>query len=79
MTNGTVQKGSGTTLVVKYQDGSKTISVPANVPVTQVAPEQVTFASGDVVYAATEKLSNGTLVTDKIFLFIPAASANTKQ
>jgi hypothetical protein len=79
MTNGTVQKGSGTTLVVQYQDGSKTISVPANVPVTQVAPEQVTFSSGDVVYAATEKLPNGTLVTDKIFLFIPAAAPNTKQ
>ncbi len=79
MTNGTVQKGSGTTLVVQYQDGSKTISVPANVPVTEVAPEQVTLASGDIVYATTEKLPNGTLVTDKIFLFIPAASPNTKQ
>ena len=79
MTNGTVQKGSGTTLVVQYQDGSKTISVPANIPVTQVVPEQVTFADGDVVYAATEKLPNGTLVTDRIFLFIPAASANSKQ
>jgi hypothetical protein len=78
MTNGTVQKGSGTTLVVQYQDGSKTISVPANVPVTEVAPEQVTFTDGDIVYAATEKLPNGTLVTDKIFLFIPAASSDTK-
>jgi hypothetical protein len=78
MTNGTVQKGSSTTLVVQYQDGSKTISVPANVPVTEVAPAQVTFAVGDVVYAATEKLPNGTLVTDKIFLFIPAASSDTK-
>jgi hypothetical protein len=79
MTNGTVQKGSGTTLVVQYQDGSKTISVPADVPVMQVAPEQVALAVGDVVYAATEKLPNGTLVTDKIFLFIPAASGDTKQ
>jgi hypothetical protein len=78
MTNGTVQKGSRTTLVVQYQDGSKTISVPANVPVTEVAPAQVTFAVGDVIYAATEKLSNGTLVTDQIFLFIPAASSDTK-
>jgi hypothetical protein len=74
MTNGTVQKGSGTTLVVQYQDGSKTISVPANVRVTEVAPEQVAFADGDLVYAATDKLPNGTLTTDKIFLFIPAAS-----
>ena len=79
MTNGTVQKGSGTTLVVQYQDGSKTISVPANVPVTEVAPAQVTFADGDIVYAATEKLPNGTLVTDKVLLIIPAASSNTMQ
>ncbi len=74
MTNGTVQKGSGTTLVVRYQDGSQTISVPPNVPVTEVVPQKVTFAQGDAVYAATEKLPDGTLVTDKIFLFIPAAS-----
>jgi hypothetical protein len=79
MTNGTVQKGSGTTMVVQYQDGSKTISVPANVPVMQVAPEQVTFASGDTIYAATEKLPNGTFVTDKILLIIPVASPNTNQ
>jgi hypothetical protein len=78
MTNGTVQKGSGTTLVVQYQEGSKTISVPANVPVTVVAPEKVTFNEGDLVYATTEKLPDGTLVTDKIFQFIPAASSDTK-
>src|SRR6202035_445445 len=74
MTNGTVQKGSGTTLLVRYQDGSQTISVPPNVPVTEVAPEKVTFSEGDVVYAATQKLPDGTLVTDKIFLFIAAGS-----
>src|SRR6266436_2870414 len=79
MTNGTVQKGSGATLMVQYQDGSKTISVPANVPVTKVAPELVTFTNGDIVYAATEKLPDGTLVTDKILLIIPAASPDTKQ
>jgi hypothetical protein len=79
MTNGTIQKDSGTTLVVQYQDGSKTISVPANVPVVEVAPAQVTLANGDTVYAATEKLPNGTLVTDKILLIIPAASSDTKQ
>lgn len=79
MTNGTVQKGTGTTLVVQYQDGSKTISVPPNVPVTEVTPEQVTFANGDVVYAATEKPPNGTLVTNKILLIIPAASPSSKQ
>src|SRR6266853_4945482 len=79
MTTGTVEKGSGTTLVVQYQDGSKTISVPANVAVTEVAPEKVTFSEGDVVYATTEKLADGTLVTDKILQFIPAAAGDTKQ
>jgi hypothetical protein len=74
MTNGTVQKGSGTTLVVRYQDGAQTISVPPNVPVTEVAREKVIFSDGDVVYAATQELPDGTLVTDKIFLFIPAVS-----
>ncbi len=74
MTNGTVQKIGGTTLVLNYQGGSQTISVPPNVPVTEVAPQKVTFSPGDVVYAATEKLPDGTLVTDKIFQFIPAES-----
>jgi hypothetical protein len=79
MTNGTVQKSGGTTLVVNYQDGSQTISVPPNVPVTEVAPQKVTFSPGDVVFAATEKLPDGTLVTDKIFQFIPAAASDTPQ
>ena len=76
MTNGTVEKGNGTTLVVRYQDGSQTISVPLDVPVTEVAPEKVTFSPGDVVYATTQKLPDGTLVTDKIFQFIPASAAH---
>src|SRR5579864_1353927 len=76
MTNGTVQKSGSTTLVVNYQDGSQTISVPPNVPVTEVAPQQVTFSPGDVVYATTEKLADGTLETDKIFQFVPAAASN---
>jgi hypothetical protein len=79
MTNGTVQKGSGTTLVVQYQDGSKTISVPANVAVTEVAPEKVTLAAGDTIYLTTDKLSNGTLTTNKILVIAPAVSPNTKQ
>jgi len=78
MTNGTVQK-SGTTLVVNYQGGSQTVSVPANVPVTEVAAQKVTFSPGDVVYATTQKLPDGTLVTDKIFQFIPAAPGGAKQ
>jgi hypothetical protein len=72
MTNGTAQK-SGTTLVLNYQGGSQTISVPPNVPVTEVAAQDVTFTPGDVIYATTQKLADGTLTTDKIFQFIPAS------
>jgi hypothetical protein len=79
MTNGTVQKSTGNTLVVHYQDGSKTISVPPNVPVVEVAPEKVALAEGDTVYVATEKLPDGMLTANKIFVIAPAVSPNTKQ
>lgn len=79
MTNGTVQSSGGTTLVVNYQDGSQTISVPPDVPVTLVAPQEVTFTPGDVIYATTQKLPDGTVETDKIFQFIPATSNNAGQ
>src|SRR5467141_4618239 len=79
MTNGTVQKGSATTLVVQYQDGSKTVIVPANVAVTLVAPEKVTLAPGDTIYLTTDKLPDGTLTTNKILVIAPAVSPSTKQ
>ncbi|MGA8530603.1 MAG: hypothetical protein WB622_12875 [Acidobacteriaceae bacterium] len=68
MTNGTVQKGNGTALVVHYQGGAKAIAVPANVSVTQVVPGTVHLVPGDTVYAATTRQSNGKLTTNKIFL-----------
>ena len=76
MTNGTVQQSNGTTLVLNYQDGSQTISVPPGVPVTLVAAQKVDFTPGDVIYATTKKLPDGTLTTDKIFQFVPAAAAH---
>jgi len=78
MTNGSVEKGGGRTLVVRYQDGAQTISVPAGVPVTIVAKEHVTLGTGDTIYAATEKLPEGTLTTNKIFQFIAASATNAK-
>jgi hypothetical protein len=78
MTNGSVEKGGGSTLVVRYQDGSQTISVPAGVPVTLVAKEPVTLGAGDVIYAPTEKLPDGTLTTNKIFQFVPASRSNAQ-
>jgi hypothetical protein len=76
MTNGSVEKGGGSSLVVRYQDGSQTISIPAGVPVTLVAKEKVTLGAGDVIYAPTEKLPDGTLTTNKIFQFIAASGTN---
>ncbi len=74
MTNGSVEKGGGSTLVVRYQDGAQTISIPAGVPVTLVAKRAVTLSAGDVIYAPTEKLADGTLSTNKIFQFVAASN-----
>jgi hypothetical protein len=76
MTNGSVEKGGGSTLVVRYQDGSQTISIPAGIPVTLVAKVPVTLGAGDVIYAPTEKLPDGSLTTNKIFQFIAASTSN---
>ena len=78
MTNGSVQKGGGSTLVVRYQDGSQTISIPADAPVTLVAKEAVTLGAGDIIYAATEKLPDGTVTTNKIFQFVAASATNAE-
>src|SRR5579864_3999119 len=78
MTNGTVQKGGSSTLVVRYQDGSQTISIPAGVQVVLVAKEAVTLSAGDTIYAATDKSPDGMLTTNKI-LQIMAASGSSAQ
>jgi len=76
MTNGTVQKGDSSTLVVRYQNGSQTISIPSGVPVVMVAKEPVTVSAGDTVYAATEKLPDGTLTTNKILQIAAGPGSN---
>jgi len=76
MTNGTVQKGDSSTLVVRYQDGSQTLSIPSGVAVVMVAKEPVTVSAGDTVYAATEKLPDGTLTTNKILQIKAAPGSN---
>lgn len=78
MTNGSVEKGGGSTLVVRYQDGSQTISIPAGVPVVLVAKGTLTLSAGDTVYAATEKLPDGTLTTNKILLVVAASTSNAR-
>jgi len=78
MTNGTVQKGASSTLVVQYKDGSQTISIPAEVQVVLVTKEVVTLSAGDTIYAATDKLPNGMLTTNKILQIAAASSGNVQ-
>ena len=78
MTNGVVQKGGGTTLVVRYQDGEQTISVPANVPVVGVVPGEVQLAAGDTAYAKTDKQADGTLTTHMILVIGGPSSGDGK-
>jgi hypothetical protein len=78
MTNGVVQKGPGTTLVVRYQDGEKTISVPANVPVVGVVPGKVQLAAGETAYAKTDKQADGALTTHVILVISGPSLANGK-
>ena len=73
MTNGILQKGSSTTLVVSYQDGDRTISVPAGVPVTKVEAGSVALEAGSIAYAVTVKQPNGELATSSIFVIAPPA------
>jgi hypothetical protein len=78
MTNGVVQKGNGTTLVVHYQDGAQTISVPANVAVVGIVPGEVPLAAGETAYAKTDKQADGTLTTHMILVIGGPPSGNTK-
>jgi len=76
MTNGVLQKGGGTTLVVRYQDGSRTISVPAGVPVTKVEAGSVAVEPGGIAYAVTVKQPGGDLATSSIFVVSAPATQN---
>ena len=72
MTNGTVHEGASSMMVVQYQGGSQTISIPAGVQVVAVAKETVALSAGDTIYAATEKLPDGILTTNKILQIVAA-------
>jgi len=77
MTNGVLQQGGGTTLVVRYQDGDRTISVPADVPVTKVEAGSVAIEAGAIAYAVTVQQPNGELATSSIFVISAPAPKTT--
>jgi hypothetical protein len=78
MTNGVLQQGSATTLVVRYQDGTRTVSVPADVSVTKVEAGNVAIEPGGIAYAVTAKQPNGELATSSIFL-VSSPAPQTKN
>ncbi len=78
MTNGVVQKGSGATVVVHYQDGARTISVPADVQVVGIVPGEVQLAAGQTAYAKIDKQPDGTLTSHMILVIGGPPSGNTK-
>jgi hypothetical protein len=79
MTNGTVRQSGGATLLVHYQDGVQTISLPPKVPVTEAAPVKMTLTQGDTIYVATTGQPKGPLTTDKILFIAGAAPPSTAK
>jgi hypothetical protein len=68
MTNGTAHGTAGGTITVEYNGGSQTITVPANVPVTVIAPTNTKLSSGTSVIVAAKKQSNGQLGASMVML-----------
>ena len=61
MTNGTISGQNGGTLTVQYAGGTQTITVPANVTVTAIAPTQTKPAPGANVVVLTAKQPDGSV------------------
>lgn len=61
MTNGTIGKASGGTLTVQYQGGTQTITVPADVHVSEIAPSHAKLAPGAKVVVLGKKQPDGSL------------------
>jgi hypothetical protein len=74
MTNGTVgSTGGGTTYTVQYQGGAQTIQIPANVPVTAIAPSQIKLAVGANVVVLASTGADGRLQASGVMLSGAAA------
>jgi len=61
MTNGTIASTGTGTLTVQYRGGSKTITVPANVPVMAIAPVSTKLSRGTKVVVLGLKQPDGTM------------------
>jgi len=68
MTNGTVGTHTGNSLVVKFQNDSQTIVIPANVPVTAIALTKTKLTPGTNVVIQTSKAADGTLKASTVMI-----------
>jgi hypothetical protein len=68
MTNGGVQKANGASLVIQYQGKSRTVKVPAHIPVTTYSVTNKKLSPGDKVVALAKKDASGNYRTAKILI-----------
>jgi hypothetical protein len=68
MTNGTSRGAAGGTITVAYNGGSQTITVPADVTVTEIARVTTKLTPGTSIIVPAVKQSNGTLKTSRVML-----------
>ena len=67
MTNGSVAtKSAGTSYTIQYKGGTQTITVPAGVSVTEIAPTSTKPAVGSSVVVLAKKGSDGRLTSSTI-------------
>lgn len=72
MTNGAVASKKGESIVVNYHGGSQTISIPAGVSVTALAPATAKLASGDEVVVLAKKQADGSMKASSAVLAPPS-------
>jgi hypothetical protein len=75
MTNGTSRGAAGGTMTVEYNGGSQTISVPAGVSVTVIAPTSTKLTPGTSVIIPASKQPDGSLKASLVMLTASAQPA----
>ena len=68
MTNGTVGAHAGNSVVVKFQNDSQTIVIPANVPVTAITLTKTKLTPGTNVVIQTSKAADGSLRASTVMI-----------
>ena len=68
MTNGTIASQGTGSLVVQYKGGTQTITIPADVPVSAIAPVTTKLTKGAKVVVLGKKQSDGTMAASSLVL-----------